>query len=356
MTTESLAEEDDLLQQHSLNIDDLLRDSEFPVESPLNLSGGLLGGSPNSIWAADCGLSPASNEFLSYNGLSNGYHNDVVSSGNHWSTYGVGHSDPFRNASPSKDETLTAPLSQSESEAGSDHSWRFEGCHSVDFGQATIEGAHRYAEALTQWNTVNGDVNGVYDPFKSCSVIDDLNGAPLRRSQSANTRPTFADVAKKPSSPGSEPPPTPSLSSDGLVYESEESLNSLQEKKVKPRVFRPAHPRHGGYHVPLPINPDSKYGLDDFEVQESCLSKLERSFSCNDALDRSAPATARSSCENVTNEEPASTASKDRASPTTKTSTEWFDPRRIFQNGGARVRSESVPCDTVLNNNITTSK
>ena len=312
-----LPNDEDLLHQHSLNVEFLLKDNDFLSESSLN--GTTFMGTPN-IW---------SNGVIPNNILSS------PSSGQ-WPPY----SGPLANGSPVKDIHVSSP----ESDAGSDHSWRCDsGVNGIDFGQ---------------WN---GGTNGMYDPFRGSSVIDDLEGvhvgrtlrdkSPLRRSQSANSRPTFADVAKKPSSPGSEPPPTPSLSNDEPVYGSQESLNTLLERKAKQKVFRPAHPRHGGYHVPLPINPDSKYGLDDFEVQESNCGKMERSFSCNDALDRSTQA--GHDVEQCAEEELTGNKNGEKRVPASDSRSQWFDPKRIFMNGGSgrRARSGSVPTEPILNNN-----
>lgn len=345
-----VVDDEALLHQHSLNVEDLLKDYDFSGDSPLQMSGGLIG--QGSIWANNGGSS-ISGDFMPY-GLSNGYHHH----GNQWSTYG----SRFDDGSPIREDSFT-PLSQPESDS-SDHSWRFDSMNGggMDFTKASEEGAQRYAEALSQWS----NTNGMYDPFKSSSLIDDLDGvqmgqlsrdkSPLRRSQSANSRPTFADVTKKPSSPGSEPPPTPSLSNEGTVYESQESLNSLQEKK-KPKAFRPAHPRHGGYHVPLPINPDSKYGLDDFDTTQdsSAASKLERSFSCNGALGHPHHDSEDNSADDSNSSDPTSLR---QTGSSTKSAREWFDPKRIFgsssSGGTARARSESEPCggDTILNNNV----
>lgn len=358
---ECLTDEDELLHQHSLNVDDLLKEYDFSPEPGIRVpSHGVIGSSSNNIWASNGGASP---DFMSY-GLSNGYHHGTVGA-NQWSSYGSGFSD----GSPIHDDSFT-PQSQPESEAGSDHSWRFDSMNGgMEFTKASEEGAQRYAEALSQWTATNG----MYDPFKSSSLIDDLDGvqigqltrdkSPLRRSQSANSRPTFADVAKKPTSPGSEPPPTPSLTNEGPVYESQESLNSLQEKK-KPKAFRPAHPRHGGYHVPLPINPDSKYGLDDFNTSQdsSSTSKLERSFSCNDALERSTEGTSPPDSESISEEGADSNPSnlRQRVSQVAAgglPARDWFDPKRIFGGGSSRARSESEPCgDTVLNNNVSAAR
>ena len=351
-----LIDDEELLQQHSLNVEDLLKDYDFTcADSPLQMSGGIIG-QGSSIWANNSSGSMSGGDYMPY-GLSNGYHPTT----NQWSTYG----SRFDEGSQGIREDSFTPLSQPESDAGSDHSWRFDSMTGgMDFTKASEEGAQRYAEALSQWS----NTNGIYDPFKSSSLIDDLDGvqmgqlsrdkSPLRRSQSANSRPTFADVTKKPSSPGSEPPPTPSLSNEGPVYESQESLNSLQEKK-KPKAFRPAHPRHGGYHVPLPINPDSKYGLDDFDTTQdsSGTSKLERSFSCNGALGHQSSSQHDSdevSADESNSSEP-TTSLRQKVTSKSASAREWFDPKRIFggSGGGSRARSESEPCGvTILNNNV----
>lgn len=330
-----LPNDDDLLHQHALNVDELLSETDYGSESPLNMSAGFMNGP--TIWS-NC----SSNDFGS---PYNGYHGGDAGSAQ-WPPY----CNSFSSGSPVKEGLLSSP----ESDAGSDHSWRCDsGVNGINISKASI------SEAIAQWSTANGGTNGIYDPFRSSSVIDDLDGmqdskaqrdkSPLRRSQSANSRPTFADVAKKPSPPGSEPPPTPSLSTDGPIYGSQESLNSLQEKRAKQRAFRPAHPRHGSYHVPLPINPDSKYGLDDFEVQEANVGKLERSFSCNDALGCSSKGGVHD-MNHFADEERGGGDKQPASEASTQHKREWFDPKRIFMNGSARTRSESVPCDTILNN------
>jgi len=356
-----MTEEDLLLSQHSFDIDNFLKDCDVANEFPINVSGhsGLLG--PTNIWSSTSS-STACNGFSSFPGLSGRY--PAECNNTQWSTYTQSLQG---KGSPLKDGSFT-PLSQPGSETESDNSWRFDSVSSLDFGKPSADCGHYYPDAASQWGRKGEDSNGIYDPFRGSSVIDDLGSmhmmgagdrekSPLKRSQSANVRPTFADVMKKPSSPGSEPPPTPSLSSEDPVYGSQDSLNSLQEKKIKPKVFRPAQRRHGGYHVPLPINPDSKYGLDDFEVHEVGAQRSERSFSCGDSIGCSpSPTTTVGSageearaklCVNgkiLTGKSGSASNSRGKAN--------WFDPKRIFQNGGSRSRSESVPCDTILNNNI----
>jgi len=326
---DAFTEDSELLHHPTFSVDDLLRDLEFGIDGPSPVP--LIDHNPN-IWAAngDMGMS---NDFLSY-GVADGFNG--LHNGSTW-TPGF---ERFGDTGAHGDD-LYAPVSPPESESGSDQSWKFDA--GFDINRATAEGAHLYAEALSQWNLLNGSGN-VYDPFKGSSVIDDLDDqklferdrSPLRRSQSANSRPTFADITKKPSSPVGDLPSN--LSKDGPVYESEESLSSFYSKKVKPKVFRPAHPRHGGYHVPLPIQPDSKYGLDEFEVPESMRGKMERSFSCNDALDHS-------------QEEAGDDGAESDVSADNNSSRQgWFDPKRIFQNGSSRTRSESEPGSTLLNN------
>ncbi|XP_067935746.1 uncharacterized protein [Watersipora subatra] len=323
MKMADLAAEDDLLHRHSLNIEHLLKDADPSSEPTLNATADIMGG--RNIWSSCSGV--AASDFLCYNGYQ---------ASSHWPSY----KNSYINGSPSKD----IPLSSPESDAGSDTSWRCDsGVNGID---------------ISKWGTGCTSTDGIYDPFRSSSVIDNLEGvhvplilrekSPLRRSQSANSRPTFADVAKKPSSPGSEPPPTPSLNNDEPIYGSQESLNTLLERKARQKTFRPAHPRHGGYHVPLPISPDSKYGLDDFEAHEPTFGKMERSFSCNDAFGSSEDASP--SLDGLMEEElPGSGKQFGKTSSDEKQ--EWFDPKRIFMNGNTRSRSESVPGGTVLNNN-----
>lgn len=326
-----LPNDDDLLHQHTLNVEGLLNDAEFGTKFSMKPSPAADFMGKSNIWSAS-----TVGDFGCYPGYQ----------GNGGSGKWPACSSTLTNGSPVKDGHPSSP----ESDSGSDHSWR---CDSGSNGFGVDNAC--FSEAIAQWNGING--GAVYDHFRGSSVIDDLGGvhvskssrdkSPLRRSQSANSRPTFADVAKKPSSPGSEP--TPSLGSDGPVYGSQESLNSLQEKKVKQKAFRPAHPRYGGYHVPLPINPDSKYGLDDFELQEPAGGKMERSFSCNDALNDTSHGVGPVLDELADKECVAN--GKPDANGSSQQKREWFDPKRIFMNGGnTRTRSESVPSDTILNN------
>lgn len=329
--TDTLPTEDDILRHQSLsmNFDDLLSDVD-----PIDASSSLIRG-PGSIWSNNGGSS-GSGEFISYTDYT-----FAASTNGQWGSYATGDGSPIKDVG----------FGQPDSDTGSDHSWY--GSNGIDFNKASADGMQHYSEAFSSWSNAGDarvDELPAYGPFSTISVIDSFDGiqsgraqsrekSPLTRSQSAcaTSRPTFADVAKKPSSPGSEPPPTPGLSNDGAVYASHESLNSLNEKS-KPKVFRPAHPRHGGHHIPLPIKPDSKYGLDSFDVADAGGVKLERSVSCNDAL------------ETPSKDSDGAGAERKGASEPSKP---WFDPKRMFQNGlASRGRSESVPCDTILNNNM----
>lgn len=355
--SDCMTDDDDLLQ-HSLNVDDLLKESEACESThPCFVQPS----TSSSIWSNGGDM----RNLLSY-GLTNGY----GGMNDDWSLYGG-----MNHASPLDGDTAIPSCSQPTS--GSDSNWRFDLVNGIDFSHSPLEQTQDLfngdSSAAHLWDAVETKAHcdepsaAIYDPFKSTSVLDDLDSvqfgpspgsreqSPARRSQSACSRPTFADITKKPSSPGSESPSTPSLSKDGPAYESEESLSSVQSRKARVKAFRPAHARHGGYHVPLPIQPDSKYGLDEFEAPS--IGKMERSFSCNDALSRSTVDNDLDMAEDLVLD---SSSESGEPNPSDKSFTadlrcnggsEWFDPKRIFQNGSAaRVRSESEPCETVLNN------
>lgn len=221
-----------------------------------------------------------------------------------------------------------------------------------------------FTDETHQWSSQLEGCNSRYDPFKAGSFIDDLDSVAKFSSRDsgadkfsastspvepASSRPTFADMAKKPSSPVSEPPTTPALSRDGGESDSQESLSSLQSRKSRQQVFRPAHAKTGGYHVPLPIHPDSRYGLDDFDSDVS--SKVGRSLSCNDILTSKVGdgiEFAQDVESRVENGDLPS-AKKARAG-----SDAWFDPKRIFKSGQSTSMSDTPayasPANTVLNN------
>lgn len=357
--SDCMTDNDDLLQ-HTLNFDDLLNDCDVCEPSLSHF------GHPNatsSVWGNG---NENMRDFLSY-GLRNGY-----GMNDDWSLYGGVNGLSSLDGEPN----ILPSCSQNSSDIGNDGNWQFDLVSGMDFSHSVVEQARLHTDSTTHlWDPVqlgsHSTMSAVYDPFKSSSVLD-LDGVPIgicsnsrekspvRRSQSACSRPTFADITRKPSSPGSESPSATSLSKDGPAYESEESLASVQSRKSKVKAFRPAHARHGGYHVPLPIQPDSKYGLDEFEPP----SKLERSFSCDDALSRSRSILDDdnldvSECVDSSSEMSGSDPNPSEKSSATESSlhcnggcsSEWFDPKRIFQNGSAsRVRSESEPCETMLNN------
>lgn len=371
-----LGDDDDFLPPQTVNFDDLLGDeSHHDFSSPHHQMNG--GFNPRSRSAADIW----SNHDNLYQGIPN-----YGGIGDGYSSFGMDHWLPTSDANgmESNHATLLDLLSGQLSANGGldsagDHG--LDVSNGYDFHHLAADGENIYADAFSRWDSLDETESpNMYDPFKSGSVINGLGDvkqnvsrssyrekSPLRRSQSASMRPTFADIAKKPTPPGSEPAASPTLSKEGPNYESEESLPSLQGKKSvssssKVKAFRPAHAKHG-YSVPLPIQPDSKYGLDDFEVPGSN-AKMERSFSCNDALDDSR----LDRSDNLESSEDADVdscsvdTSSSRASVTDSSSTPakneaeessaWFDPKRIFlSNGSNRSRSESEPCNNLLNNN-----
>lgn len=256
----------------------------------------------------------------------------------------------------------------------------------ADFYGAVHEGQSLYSDALNQWNSDAG----AYNPFKTSHVLRNESTSPVG---SGSSKPSYSDVAKhKGSSKKKVIGERKAKESGQPKQEPFSPINAFprQQKRVKSRTpyqprFKPGDTTNAGQEREMStVKPDSKYGLDDFEVPTT-----SGKFTKNTPVDslpnvsrkgsNSSQASSASGLDEISLTKPLgvfSTSARNgndtalqngygAASQTAEGSADsslFFDPRRIFQRDRKSSKTrQSAPThsakseDTVLNNQSTSA-
>ena len=192
--------------------------------------------------------------------------------GQGWGNFGFqGATVPTSNAQLGSYADYIASLSQadSNSDQGSENSYhgfytpKADGLASNHVDSVATDGHRMYQDALNQWN----NYSATYHPFGTSHVLDRANAKDVPTSSAS--KPSYSDVAKnKPvtsttattSKKDTNPKPV-GTKAESVIF----AKQPQYKKSAKTRsLFHPARVRSLSMEK-IEVEPDSKYGLDNFE-------------------------------------------------------------------------------------------